>query len=623
MAEPPRVEPDAIIDSGSGALAPKTSGILITTVRVFNFRCLRAVELPLGQTTVLIGENNAGKTSFLEALHAAIGAGQRHFGPEDVWLDQGEGRAPHERSIIVDVLIRPVDDSNKLLDTFPAGSPWLELWGMGIQQDDQDRDFAAIRTLYSWSASKGDYVTERRFLQEWPENLADAPEARLVERIPAVAINQSAPISLYLLDAKRDGADDIRSRSSIWSKLVSDPGLPAEQVREIEKLLNEINQLFVKESKVLTHLKGHLTSVGDVVNCDKNAIAIDPVARRLRDLSKGMDVILSTMGASAFPLSRQGMGTRSLASVLMFRAYMSWKLSERTGEVIHPFLAIEEPETHLHPQAQRSLFGQIQQIPGQRIISTHSPYICAHADIRTFLHFGKVGSGTYIDTFVSPGDPLTSEEMRRINREVMNTRGDLLFSRFIVLFEGETEEQALPAFANMHWDLHPHELGISFVGVRGAGAYTPFLRLAIRFGIPWCIFSDGAAGELTQLNGCLGRVSLPNDVQNPNVFVVPGGADFEGYLTQPGHLDLIRDMMADLAEEEKNLNERAKTAARAELAKKSQADLADQLRSRKTTHAARIAGAYAKHSDPVQRIPPLIRQMLDYIRPPVTTPTVL
>ncbi|HEX3151377.1 MAG TPA: AAA family ATPase [Gemmataceae bacterium] len=620
MADTPSIiVPDAVEDRSIPS-APKSSGVLITTVRVFNFRCLREAEFPLSPTTVLIGENNAGKTSFLEALHAAIGIGQRHFGIEDIWIDSTEKHAPKSRAIIVDVLIRPVDDEYRFIDTFATGSPWLELWGNGIQQDDQERDFAAIRTQFAWSPAKGEYLTERKFLREWTGELADAPRASLVERIPPVTISQSTPVSLYLLDAKRDGAEDIRSRSSIWHKLVAEPGLADEHVRAIEALLTQVNEVFVRESKVLSHVKGHLTSVGDVVNCDKDAITIDPVARRLRDLSKGMDVILSTVGASAFPLARQGMGTRSLASVLMFRAYMSWKLSERRTEAIHPFLAIEEPETHLHPHAQRSLFGQIQQIPGQRIISTHSPYICSHADIRTFLHFGKVGSGTRIDTFDVPGDPLTPEEMRKINRGVMNTRGDLLFSRFIVLFEGETEEQALPAFAHLHWGLHPHEVGFSFVAVQGAGGYTPFLRLAIRFGIPWCIFSDGAVHELSQMNGCLERVSLPDHTSNDRVFVVPAGADFEGYLSQPTHLDLIRDMFLELAEEEHPMNERGRQAARERLGRKTASEIAEQLRSRKTTHAARIAGAYAKHADEAQRIPPLVRKMLDFVRPP-TTPT--
>src|ERR1700720_2048800 len=52
------------------------SGIVIREVRVRNYRCLRSVDVELDLLTVLIGQNNAGKTSFLNALFAAIGAGR-------------------------------------------------------------------------------------------------------------------------------------------------------------------------------------------------------------------------------------------------------------------------------------------------------------------------------------------------------------------------------------------------------------------------------------------------------------------------------------------------------------------------------------------------------------------
>jgi len=613
--------PDVIIGGPERTTGVKHSGILIVKARVFHFRCLRAIEVALGATTVLIGENNVGKTSFLDALHGAIGVGQRHFSEEDIWLNTGEHRAPRSRSIIVDILIRPVDNSGVVVEKFPTDGPWLGLWGNAIQQDDSDSDFVAIRTQYAWSELKGEYQTERKFLREWPEALADAPRAAHAERIQAVSINQTVPISLYLLDAKRDGADDIRSRSSIWHKLVSEPGLTDGHIRDIESLLTQINELFVRESRVLAHVKEQLASIGDVVNCDKDAVAIDPVARRLRDLSKGMDVILSTAGASAFPLARQGMGTRSLASVLVFRAYMIWKLSERTSNAIHPFLAIEEPETHLHPHAQRSLFGQIEQIPGQRIISTHSPYICSYADICTFLHFSKFRSETRVSTFDDPSDPLTSEEMRKIRREVLNTRGDLLFSRYIVLFEGETEEQALAAFAHLYWRHHPHERGISFVGVRGSGAYTPFLRLAVRFNIPWVIFSDGSATDIEQVNKCLERAGVSEHPNNDRIFLVPSGEDFEAYVAQPEHLDFIRDMLVDLAQDEQGFDDRTKIAARADLAKKTRPDIVSRLRSIKTAYGARIAEALGRHTDETLRIPPLVRQMLAFITTPPANPT--
>ena len=596
----------------------RNSGIQITTVRILNFRCLRAVEVSLGPTTLLIGENNAGKTSFLEALHSAIGSGIRQFSEDDLWTDLKEKHPPQDRSIIVDLLIRPVDKDGKIEAVFPEGSAWLELWGNGVIQNDDEQDIVALRTKYSWSASKGEYVAERKFLKFWPATLAETENAPFLEKVPSLRIDQFSPISLFLLDAKRDGAEDIRTRGSVWQKLVSEPGLKDEDIEKIEANLSHINEIFVTQSTVLTHVQSHLQGVSDVVNCERNAVSITPVARHLRDLHKGMDVLLSTTGASSFPLARQGMGTRSLASVLLFRAYTSWKMSQRKTEVLHPFLAIEEPETHLHPHAQRALFGQIQSIPGQRIVSTHSPYICAQADIQTFIHFAKAGNETRVSSFASSSG-LTNEDIRRINREVMNTRGDLLFSRFIVLFEGETEEQALSAFALKHWGYPPHEAGVSFVGVGSKDGYTPFLRLASRFKIPFCIFSDGSMIDIESVNRCLQKAGLEQYPANTAVIPIPNGEDFEAFLSQAEYLDLIRDMIADYEAEANNLNEQSLKACRANLGKKPAADIAKELRGRKTTYGARVAAALAKHVDPEKRIPELVKTLLDLIRPIATT----
>ena len=42
---------------------------MIDTVHIRNFRCLRDVKVELGPFTVLIGPNDSGKTSFLDAIH--------------------------------------------------------------------------------------------------------------------------------------------------------------------------------------------------------------------------------------------------------------------------------------------------------------------------------------------------------------------------------------------------------------------------------------------------------------------------------------------------------------------------------------------------------------------------
>ena len=44
----------------------------ITSVRVRNFRGIRDLRIDLDEVTVLIGENNSGKTSVLEALRLCL-----------------------------------------------------------------------------------------------------------------------------------------------------------------------------------------------------------------------------------------------------------------------------------------------------------------------------------------------------------------------------------------------------------------------------------------------------------------------------------------------------------------------------------------------------------------------
>lgn len=520
--------PDAA--SGQAESAPSPSGLIFVAARVSNFRGLKFVDTTLDRVTVILGANNAGKSSFLEALCVAIGAQRRVVGKDDIHLAAGEVDVPRDRKAIIDLLIRPADDAGNVIATFPEGSYWTELFGKGISQDENYADFVGIRATLAWSLAQGEYRVERKFLKEWlaPQDFEKAEEK---ERVSA---NQLEPLSLHYIDAKRDMDEDLRARTSFWRRLTDDLGLDDSAVEAAEARLSDLNRQLVDGSAVLKHVGDHLGGIKGVLAGDKATVDISPVARRLRDLAKGLDVSITGAGDLSFPLARHGMGTRSLASLLVFQAFASWRSQQAMQEhnSVHTFLALEEPEAHLHPHAQRALYSQVQAMPAQVVVSTHSSYFASQAglgQLRLFRKDGVVGTVCSLDTSI-----LSRDDVQKLENRIMVTRGDLLFSSALLLFEGETEEAALPIFAKRYWGNSIHQLGLSFVPV-GGNDYFPFIRLAKSLEIPWFILSDAELHTLRTLYRCLSKAGFPQDAQLSNVVTMDAGNDFEAQLLAEGY----------------------------------------------------------------------------------------
>lgn len=598
----------------------KYSGIAITAARVRDFRSLADIEVTFSDLTVLIGANNAGKTSFLDALFAAIGAGRKTVGADDVRLAAGELIAPKTREVLIDLMIRPVGADGKVADAYPEGSFWVGLWGgPGVATDNDLNEFTGIRTSLRWNEARGEHVLERRFLKEW-KPFADWTTAAVHDR-PLTAAHME-PLALHYVDAKRDLDEDLRKPGSFWRRLTEDLGLSETEIAAMEATLSDINQQIVDKSAILKHLKENLDGLQNVVASDRGGVEITPVARKLRDLSKGVDVSFNTAGAQSFPLARHGMGTRSLASLLVFRAFAAWRNKQATdgGDKVHTMLALEEPESHLHPQAQRSLFAHIKAITGQRVVSTHSPYFAGQAqldDLRLFLK-------TNGDTKVTKLDPsgLDKDDVRKLQETVIDTRGDILFSRGVVLFEGQTEEQALPIWANKYWGATVHELGFCFVRANGTD-YFPFIWLAKALSIPWYVFADGEADPVTKLEAALKKAGEKKAAECQNVVVHPGGRNFESQLLDEqylpeieaaldamdgkvGYLDrYIEDLHGQ--NKKKNVVRDYKSAGGRERA------ALDALEGNKTSGAKYVATAISNHSDAARRFPTRIKALFEII----------
>jgi putative ATP-dependent endonuclease of OLD family len=137
-------------------------------------------------------------------------------------------------------------------------------------------------------------------------------------------------------------------------------------------------------------------------------------------------------------------------------------------------------------------------------------------------------------------DELDNEDIRKINRQVINTRGEIFFSKLLVFCEGETEEQALPIFSERHFSKTPVEMGIDFIGVSGFRNYSPFLKFAEAFGIPWFIFSDAEPKTKTSVQNQFIAYTCGKD-QNDVIIFLDDGNNFEKQLIADGYGEEIKN----------------------------------------------------------------------------------
>lgn len=495
--------------------------ILVDQVRIAGFRGISNLEISLPKVTVLIGKNNAGKTSIIKALQLALGDYARHLTDEDFYIDNEDNESS---KILVDVRIVP-NESTEFTDE------WIETFGEWRQFDENDNEFVALRTICEKDVIRGGYKVTKYALSAWQEfsNWTD-DTARINKKITT----RLESVPFVSIDAQRDIHQELREKTSYVGRILSEIDFSDDDKENLEELIKDLNDKAVETSPVLTDLKSQLDTLSQSFE-GQGQTDITPFPKKIRDLSKRFSINFGEQEGSSFSMEYHGMGTRSWASMLAVKAFLEISKAKHKDEAecFFPIVAAEEPEAHLHPNAQRTLYKQLTEISGQVIISSHSPYLAALADQ---LDLRVISKSTDKGTFVNSLDKaLQPEELRKIHREVIYSKGELLFSSAIVLSEGETEAQALPLLFETYFKKEPFLLGVNFIGVGGSGSkYKPYLTFARDFDIPVFIFSDGEEKPLNGLQKTYDAVFGKTDLATaPNITIIEN-TDFEGYLINNG-----------------------------------------------------------------------------------------
>lgn len=507
--------------------------ILIQQVRVAGFRGISDLELNLSRMTVLLGVNNSGKTSVLKALQLALGDYQRYLSEEDFYINDKQQRA---KEIVVDIKIIPLDDKGSPTASFDDN--WTIEFGDKIQSSANGEQFLAIRTRAKANPVKGGFEIIRYALPTWPES------SKWQEEKPKDKdkISRFESLTFYSVEAQRDIHHELKEKNSFIGRVLSKIEYDKQAIDELEAAIKAVNENAVGKSQELTNLKKHLNQLSRSFQGFGNT-EITPFPKKIRDLAKHFSVHFGNSPDNSFSMEYHGMGTRSWASMLTVQSFIDLNCAKHVEEAqaFFPILAAEEPEAHLHPNAQKTLYQQLSDSKGQVIISTHSPYFAAMADT-SYLRCLSNNVGIVSSKQLSLTD---KEEIRRLRREILHSRGELLFSRAIVLCEGETEEQALPMLFNTYFGASPFVMGVNFVGVGGSGKYLPFLKFSKDFEIPIFIFSDGETQTVSGLNKTYNTVFPGTDVTKSPSIVILGNSDFEDYLINNGFKKHVEEVIKE------------------------------------------------------------------------------
>lgn len=180
--------------------------------------------------------------------------------------------------------------------------------------------------------------------------------------------------------------------------------------------------------------------------------------------------------------------------------FLSAVLAGSSGQIV----LLDEPALNLHPTTQTTLLDALQTLAhqpeaerSQFLVNTHTPTLVPPDAIEQVSRFTLQNGHTIRQALKvrqgSQSDQVDAEQsgqndlikLRKLLRGNLSARA-LLFSRAVLLVEGETELGALLVWCP---DLMTQDIALYAVG--GKGEFVSPLRLIRAFAIPWAILGDG------------------------------------------------------------------------------------------------------------------------------------
>lgn len=430
-----------------------------------NFRSLREAETAFRpDLTVVVGENNSGKSNLIEAIR--------------LLTFPADGR--RTRYCEIDDITRDTDDSTFELSAIIGGLTTEEQALFMTATEGVDSNRISHHLHYE---SPG--VGERRGHTSWTvgANKVPDPEPEARETFRHV-----------YLPPLRDAQRELSSGST-------------DRLRFLLEVLaadDEVEDLEAKANKAFGELQEHplINRADDRIRTQLSELTQGTIRQRaelgfvdaeLRRLAAALRLRLSDWGLEVQELASSGHGYANL----LFLATVIVELQAARDADLTLFL-VEEPEAHLHPQLQGAVLDFLKDVSQPRdeggqiqvIVVTHSAQLTAsvpsrHVQVLRTVTTSIEEAGKTQTWRESRSIPvwqlgLSSQQLAKVDRYLDVTRAALLFAPRVVLVEGIAEALLMPVIAKRilsKADLSRFR-ATSLIAIEGVD-FEPYIRLLL------------------------------------------------------------------------------------------------------------------------------------------------
>lgn len=455
-------------------------GLQIQTLKIKNFRHFGPEGFTLKfrrGLTVLVGENDAGKSAIIDALRYAMGTTDmrwNHILPSDVF------DSDLNNEIWIQVCFNNLneDENASLLEylTYGQDGPVVYLnWSCHF-----NLKFVPARPIVEITSGKnGDGPT---FIAEARELFRSTYLKPLRDAYTDMQAGRGSRLSQVIRQIpKLDQGDAKYSEKSEVTKL-SLTGI----FDLTNYLLEHFQPLLAANKQMNDILTQTMLLNGDQVET-KLEVANSNISESQKILSLLEKIGLNIDHDKKDIYGVPGLGTSNIMSMACELLLRKQKSDSSQ------FTFIEEPEAHIHPQRQmkliRSLESSANDASHQIIVTSHSPLLASVVHLKNLV---IVKSGR-----AYPMDPhstkLSPEDYGFLERFLDATKANLFFANGVLIVEGSGEELLLPTLAKLI-DRNLSDYGVSIVNVMSKGLihFADIFKRSdgINMGIPVACITD-------------------------------------------------------------------------------------------------------------------------------------